>query len=53
MNWFDWALLSWLTFGTVCTIALIGKPRGPITPGVAVITLLINSALALGAVMTR
>jgi hypothetical protein len=48
MTWFDWILVAWLTLGVVLTIALIGKPRKPITPGVAVATLVINSALVLG-----
>jgi hypothetical protein len=53
MNWFDWTLIAWLALGVLSAIALIGKPRKPITPGVAVTTLVINGALAAGVVLCR
>lgn len=53
MNWFDWTLIAWLALGVLSAIALIGKPRKPVTPGVAVTTLLINGALVAGVVLCR
>lgn len=51
-----WAFAVWQMVAVLATISLIGKPRGPITPGSAVcvtaigallITVLISAALAL------
>lgn len=43
-------LVSLLGFGTIATIYMIGKPRKPLTPGVAVATL-ITSGLQIAGVL--
>jgi len=48
MTWFAWTLVGWLTLGVVASIAVIGKPRQPVTPGLAVATLVINGFLVWG-----
>jgi len=45
MVWFLYALTGWLAADVVATIAFTGKPRKPVTPGVAVFTLLFNAAV--------
>jgi hypothetical protein len=41
-------VIGLIVIGTIATILLIGKPRKPITPGQAVIALIINSVIILG-----
>lgn len=53
MIWFDWALAGWLALTAVLSVALIGVPRNPITPGAAIATLLINGAIIAGVVLVR
>lgn len=53
MNWFDWVLIGWWSLGTVLSIAMIGKPRTPITPTGALIGLVITVALVLGLLWSR
>jgi hypothetical protein len=53
MTWFDWALIAWLALGGLAAVALVGKPRKPLTPGVAVATILINALIVVGLVMVR
>ena len=48
-----WLAAAWIVVGALFSIALIGKPRKPITPGVAIAGLLISSAVALLLVMPR
>lgn len=40
-----WLCAAFLTFGTLSTIALVGKRREPITPGMAVLTVVINGVI--------
>ncbi len=42
------AVIALIVIGTIATILLIGKPRKPITPGAAVITLLLNALVIFG-----
>lgn len=51
MTWFDWTLVGWLTFGVLATVALVGVPRKPISPGTAVATLIINGLLVAGVLL--
>ena len=53
MTWFDWTLVAWLALGALASVALVGKPRKPLTPGVAVATVLINALIVVGVVMVR
>lgn len=48
MSLFVWLLLAYWLFGTIATIAWIGKQRTPLTPGVAVVTVLVNVAWTVG-----
>lgn len=53
MNVFAWILVAWFTLGAFVTIATIGKPKPPVTPGVAMIVVIFNLiliGLVLGAV---
>jgi len=45
MVWFLYALTGWLAVDVVATIAYIGKPREPVTPKLAVFTLLTHAAM--------
>lgn len=53
MNWFDWTIAGYLILGALLTVALIGKPRKPIDPATAVLTIAINGALIAGLLVTR
>lgn len=48
MTWFAWTLVAWLAVGVAATIAVIGKPRKPVDPTTAVVTLIINGFLIAG-----
>jgi hypothetical protein len=50
MTWFEYLLISLLSLNVIVMILMVGKPREPVTPGVAVVTLVINSALILGVI---
>jgi hypothetical protein len=46
-----WSVLAaFMALGAITSIAMIGKPREPITPGVAVVNVLIAAGLAVGIV---
>ena len=45
MNWLFWFLIGWWAFGALLTVGMVGKPRKPIDPGTAVVTILIHAAL--------
>ena len=51
MNAWQVALLCVIGLGEISSIALIGKERKPITPGMAVLTLIINVTMAYMVVM--
>lgn len=52
MNWFDWLLAAWMIFGTCAMFSQIGKPRDPITEGLAYTVLVINMLIILGLALT-
>ncbi len=45
MTWLHWLLVGYFTLGIVVSIASVGKPRVPMTPGGAIIGLVINGLL--------
>jgi hypothetical protein len=47
MNGFKIALLILLAFGALSSVAQIGKPRRPLTPGIAVWCLILSGVYAL------
>lgn len=53
MNWFDWTLVAWWGLNVVVGIALIGRPRKPISPADAVGFVFIYGAFIAGLVLTR
>lgn len=53
MNWIDWILVGVLTLGALSTIAIIGRPREPLDPGVAAWLVLINVLLIIGLLLTH
>ena len=44
------ALIFFFTCGALVTIGTIGKPRSPVTPGVAVAVTVVNLLFAAGAI---
>lgn len=44
-------LIAFLGLGAVATVSLVGKPRKPVTPGVAVASVIINALLIVGALV--
>lgn len=53
MTWFEISLIAYLAAGIAATVLLIGQPRQPITPGTALLTLLVNGAAIAGVVVLR
>ncbi len=51
MNWFFWTLAAWLAVGALGSVALVGKPRKPIDPGTAMLTVIVNGLLIAGVVI--
>lgn len=45
MSWEKWVLIAYMMLNAVLTILVIGKPRPPITPDVAVGIMLVNTGL--------
>lgn len=45
MTWQQWTVCALLAWGSLLTIANIGKPRKPIDPSLAVAVLILNGAL--------
>ena len=45
------AVLGWLFLSLLLTIGMVGKPRKPTTPGVAVIATLMIAVMALATVL--
>lgn len=44
MPWYAVALIIWFALGIVAAVAMIGRPRDPLTPGMAITTLAVNAA---------
>lgn len=53
MTWFEWSLIGFLGIESLLVIGYIGRPRKPITPGSAIITVVIYAAIIVGLVTTR
>lgn len=45
--WAKWVLVGWLAFSALVTVSQIGKPRDPITPSVATVTVAVAAVLIL------
>lgn len=45
MNWLFWLLPALYTIGALATVASVGKPRKPITPGLAATVVATNGLL--------
>lgn len=43
MVWEAWTLIALFVFGGLGTVCLVGRKREPITPGVAVVTLILSA----------
>jgi hypothetical protein len=41
MPWYAWGMVVWAALGSLLSIAFIGRPRDPITPGAAVASVLV------------
>jgi hypothetical protein len=50
MTWFDWILVTLLVLGVVVNVLFVGRERDPITPGVALLSVVVNAFLAYGVV---
>lgn len=46
MSWQKWVLLAVMALSVITTILMIGRPRAPITPAIAVFAALFNGGLA-------
>lgn len=40
-----WLIVGFLALGALLTVASVGKPRKPLEPGVATVTVLVNALL--------
>ena len=45
MVWQQWAFLVWGLLSILGTIALIGKPKVPTTPGMAIVSVIMTGLL--------
>lgn len=45
MDWILWLVVVLLVFSTVTSITQIGKPREPLTPGVAATTVVLQGLI--------
>lgn len=53
MNAFDWCLVALWLLNAIITVLIIGKPRKPITPESAAMTVAVSVALAIGLYLSR
>ena len=53
MDWFLWVIVGLWALSGLMAVALIGKPREPIDPGLAVGLVLIYALLIVGLLVTR
>ncbi|MEU0937600.1 hypothetical protein [Embleya sp. NPDC005971] len=52
MTWFLYVLIGYFILGAMVTMAIVGKPRLPITNGAAMFVVLANAVITVGLVMT-
>lgn len=38
-----WIIIGWVALATITVVALVGKPRKPITPGTAAVIVALNA----------
>lgn len=50
MTWFGYVLVGVIAFGTLCSVATVGKPRPPLSAEVAVLVVVTNALLIWGAI---
>lgn len=50
MSWFWWVLVVLQCVGSLCTIAMIDRPRPPITRPQAIFSVCLNALLVIGIV---
>lgn len=48
LTWFSFVLVAWFVYSAVLVWRAVGKPRQPITQGVAVVTIVVTVLLVLG-----
>ena len=48
MTWFGWFLIGWLTVGGLLTVGSIGDYRKPVSPAMAVGSLIVGGLMAAG-----
>lgn len=48
MSVFMWVLVGVLALGALATVSLVGKRRDPVSPGLAVWSVVLNAALIVG-----
>jgi hypothetical protein len=51
MTWFGWFLVGWYVLNALGSVALVGKQRPVITPGAAVILVVIYALMILGVLL--
>ena len=49
--WIKVALIAWFVFGALATVAGIGRPRKPLTPGVVIAALVVQAIVTFGVVL--
>ena len=50
MNWIQILMIVWFALGAGATLASIDKPRDPITPGLAVGSIVVTALMILGVI---
>jgi hypothetical protein len=48
MTWYAWTIIATLVLGAGIQIATIGRPREPLTPGVVLVTTVLNGLIVWG-----
>lgn len=50
MTWFGYVLVGVIAFGTICNVAIVGKPREPLSAEVVMLVVVTNALLIWGAI---
>jgi len=53
MSWLDWTIIAILGLSAITNVAIVGKARKPVTPGIAAINVLLTGLLIAGIVYFR
>lgn len=51
VTWFGWALVGWFAFDAAACMLIVGKERAPLTPGMALLAVVILVAGVVGALV--